>query len=71
MLTIIVHLAQWLTPKQQSVFVLRDLEALPVEEVCEITAMDAGQVKSNLYYARVAIREGLAVYYREAIKPRS
>ena len=40
MLGVIVALAKQLTPKQQSVFILRDLEGLPVEEVCEIIGMD-------------------------------
>lgn len=65
MLGILVELAKQLTPKQQTVFILRDLEGLPVEEVCEITRMDQGQIKSNLYYARIKIREGLTKHYRE------
>ena len=66
MLGVIVELAKQLTPKQQSVFILRDFEGLPTEEVCEITRMDQGQIKSNLYYARIKIREGLTKHYREA-----
>ena len=65
MLGVIVQLAKQLTPKQQSVFILRDLEVLSVEEVSEITGMEHGQIKSNLYYARLKIREGLTEYYRE------
>lgn len=65
MLGVIVRLSKQLTPKQQSVFILRDLEALSVEEVSEITGMEHGQIKSNLYYARLKIREGLTEYYRE------
>jgi RNA polymerase sigma-70 factor (ECF subfamily) len=33
--------AEELTPKQRAVFILRDLEALPVEEVCTILSMSA------------------------------
>ena len=65
MLGVIVELAKQLTPKQQSVFILRDLEGLSVEEVCEITCMNQGQIKSNLYYARLKIREGITSHYRE------
>jgi RNA polymerase sigma-70 factor, ECF subfamily len=65
MLSVIVELAKKLAPKQQTVFVLRDLEGLSVEEVLEITRMDQGQIKSTLYYARLKIREGLAKHYRE------
>jgi RNA polymerase sigma-70 factor (ECF subfamily) len=64
-LEVIVELAKQLTPKQQSVFILRDLEGLAVEEVSEVTQMDQGQIKSNLYYARLKIREGLTKQYRE------
>ena len=66
MLCVIVELAKQLTPKQQSTFVLRDLEGLSVEEVKEITGMDQGQIKSNLYYARIHVREELGKHYRES-----
>ena len=65
MLGVIVELAKQLTPKQQSVFILRDLEGLAVEEVSEVTGMDQGQIKSNLYYARIKIREGITKHYQE------
>jgi RNA polymerase sigma-70 factor (ECF subfamily) len=54
--------AQLLTPKQRAVFVLRDLEGLAVEEVCQILSMSAGNLKSNLYYARLAMSEKLKVF---------
>lgn len=41
-----------LAGKQKMVFVLRDLEGLEPEEVCELLEMDETQVKSNLYHAR-------------------
>jgi len=44
---------------QRAVFVLRDLQDLPVEEVCRITGFDAVKVKTNLYYARKYMREKL------------
>ncbi len=53
-----------LTLKQRTVFILRDLENLPVDEVCEILSMTAGNVKSNLYYARKEMSEKLKVYYQ-------
>jgi len=56
--------AALLTPKQRAVFILRDLEDLPVDEVCEILSMTAGNVKSNLYYARKELSEKLKVYYQ-------
>jgi RNA polymerase sigma-70 factor, ECF subfamily len=48
-----------LSPKQKIVFVLRDLEELEMEEICEIAGMDREQVKANLYYARKTIRKNL------------
>jgi RNA polymerase sigma-70 factor, ECF subfamily len=69
MLQIVTTLAKQLTPKQQTVFVLRDLEGLSMEEVCKLLDMSSEKMKSNLYYARQKIREGLAQYYKESIKP--
>lgn len=56
---IISSLAKELTPKQQAVFVLRDLQGAEMDEISEITSMSKGTVKSNLYYARLNIREKL------------
>lgn len=53
-----------LTPKQKAVFILRDLEGLPVEEVCSILSMSTGNVKSNLYYARQQMSERLKKYFQ-------
>jgi RNA polymerase sigma-70 factor (ECF subfamily) len=56
--------ADELTPVQRAVFVLRDLEELPVDEVSDILSMSAGNVKSNLYYARRKVGEHLKTLYR-------
>ena len=45
---------------QRHVFVLRDLQDLPVDEVCRLTGYDTDKVKSNLYHARKFMREKLA-----------
>lgn len=63
--TIILKMAEALTPKQKAVFILRDLEELPVPEVCEILSMTTGNVKSNLYYARIRMSTLIDQYYRE------
>jgi RNA polymerase sigma-70 factor (ECF subfamily) len=65
---IIQEAASELTPKQKAVFILRDLEELPVEEVCSILSMSAGNVKSNLYYARLQMSEKLKKYYQTTDK---
>jgi len=56
--------ASELTPKQKAVFILRDLDELSVEDVCDILSMSAGNVKSNLYYARKHMSEKLKKYYQ-------
>jgi RNA polymerase sigma-70 factor (ECF subfamily) len=56
---VIRSFAEKLSKVQRLVFVLRDIQDLPVEEVCRITGFDADKVKSNLYYARKFVREKL------------
>lgn len=51
------RLAGGLPPKQQMVFVLRDLQDQSIEEVGKILGMSIGAVKANLSYARKWIRE--------------
>lgn len=60
---IILATSAQLPPSQQAVFVLRDLEQLDVAEVCESLNMQASQVKSNLYYARLHIKKVLNKVY--------
>lgn len=54
-------LSRGLTTKQRMVFVLRDLQDLPIRVVGEILNMSEGAVKTNLYLARMCIREKLIV----------
>jgi RNA polymerase sigma-70 factor (ECF subfamily) len=42
---------------QRLVVVLRDVEELSYEEICEITRLPEGTVKSRLHRARVALKE--------------
>jgi len=63
--TIVYLLADKLTEKQKAVFILRDLETLEPEEVCSILQMSDGNMKSNLYYARLKIKEGLKKIYKD------
>jgi RNA polymerase sigma-70 factor (ECF subfamily) len=65
---LIQEAASELSPSQKAVFILRDLEDLPVEEVCSILSMSAGNVKSNLYYARQQMSEKLKKYYQTSDK---
>jgi len=53
----ITALAGGLPPKQQKVFILRDLQDLSVDEVARVLSMSVNSVKTNLCYARRSIRE--------------
>lgn len=64
LMKIVYQATEILSPQQRAVFVLRDLEALSVEEVCEILSMSSGAVKSNLYYARKTLSERLKSVYQ-------
>lgn len=61
--SLVAKMSDTLTPKQRAVFILRDLEELPVQEVSDILSMSAGNVKSNLYYARIRMGELIKKYY--------
>jgi len=52
-------LAEGLPEKQQMVFILRDLQGVDSSEVQQILNMSETKVKSNLYHARISIREKL------------
>ena len=42
---------------QRVVVVLRDIEDLTIEEICEITGLPDGTVKSRLHRARLVLRK--------------
>jgi len=44
---------------QRLVFILRDIQDQPVDEVCRITGLDPDRIKANLYHARKFMREKL------------
>jgi RNA polymerase sigma-70 factor (ECF subfamily) len=48
LLNVIQQAADTLTPKQRAVFVLRDLEGLTVDEVCDVLSISSSNMKSNL-----------------------
>jgi RNA polymerase sigma-70 factor, ECF subfamily len=51
---------------QRIVVVLRDVEDLSIEEICEITGLPDGTVKSRLHRARLVLRKKLARHVGEA-----
>jgi RNA polymerase sigma-70 factor, ECF subfamily len=61
---IIASLTDGLPETQRLVFVLRDLEDLSIEEVCVVSGLSAGSVKTNLCYARRRIRAILIKQYK-------
>ena len=66
--TIVYALAEKLTEQQRSAFILRDLEMLSVEEACVMLNQSPGNLKSNLYYARLKIKEGLMTFYKPKLR---
>ena len=50
---------QSLDEEQRTVVILRDIEDMTIEEICEITGMPDGTVKSRLHRARLALRKKL------------
>lgn len=46
-----------LDPEQRQVVILRDVEDLSIEEICEITELPDGTVKSRLHRARLVLRK--------------
>jgi RNA polymerase sigma-70 factor, ECF subfamily len=56
---LITWLAEGLPEKQKMVFILRDLQGMDSPEVQQILNLSETSVKSNLYYARITIREKL------------
>jgi RNA polymerase sigma-70 factor, ECF subfamily len=54
-----------LDDEQRIVVVLRDVEDLSIEEICEITGLADGTVKSRLHRARLVLRKKLARHVGE------
>ena len=48
----IIRYALELTPRQQTIFILRDVHHLTVEEIVQIVPMKKSGIKANLYHAR-------------------
>ena len=60
---VIWKLAMQLTDKQRAAFILRDLQQFEPEEVCKILKVSADNLKSNLYHARIKMKELLINQY--------
>jgi len=53
-----------LPPKYRSVFVLHDIEGLPIAEVAEILSISKGAVKTRSHRSRLYLREKLSEYFK-------
>ncbi len=54
-----------LDEEQRTVVILRDVEDLSIEEICEITGLPDGTVKSRLHRARLVLRKRLAKHVED------
>tara|TARA_B100000315_G_scaffold88389_1_gene81185 strand:- start:13401 stop:13988 length:588 start_codon:yes stop_codon:yes gene_type:complete len=52
-----------LPEKEKKVFVLRDIEGLPTEKVCDILELSVPAVKSRLHRSRLFLRKRLSNYF--------
>lgn len=50
--------------KQKMIYVLRDMEAIEVHEVCALVGLNEDQVKSNLYHARKKVQKWIQKNYQ-------
>ncbi len=50
---------------QRAVVILRDVEELSIEEICEITGLPDGTVKSRLHRARLVLRKKMQRHVEE------
>ncbi|MCM8829686.1 MAG: RNA polymerase subunit sigma-24, partial [Candidatus Omnitrophica bacterium] len=57
-----------LPPKYRSVFVLHDIEGLPIAEVSNILSISKGAVKTRAHRSRLYLREKLSEYFKEGEK---
>lgn len=67
-LRLVAALAGSLPEKQQAVFVLRDLQGVEPAEASEVLGMPVEVIKSNLYHARLKMRELILAYEKERMK---
>jgi RNA polymerase sigma-70 factor, ECF subfamily len=54
-----------LPPKYKSVFVLHDIEGLPIAEVASILSLSVPAVKTRVHRSRLFLRERIAEYFKK------
>jgi RNA polymerase sigma-70 factor (ECF subfamily) len=60
---ILVNCLEQLSPILQTVFVLRDIEGLTIEQIVEVLNVSQTAVKARLLRARLQLRESLSKYF--------
>jgi RNA polymerase sigma-70 factor (ECF subfamily) len=60
---ILIKCLEELNPILQTVFVLRDIEGLTIEQTAEVLEVSQTAVKTRLWRARLQLREGLNKYF--------
>jgi RNA polymerase sigma-70 factor (ECF subfamily) len=60
---ILARALQKLPPIYRTVFLLRDVEGLSIDETAEVLALNVSAVKTRLFRARLMLRARLAVYF--------
>ena len=58
-----------LNPILRTVFVLRDIEGLTIDQTVEVLNVSETAVKARLWRARLQLREGLTKYFRKRTPP--
>jgi RNA polymerase sigma-70 factor (ECF subfamily) len=56
----ILEIVKTFSEKRRTVFLLRYIEELSLDEIAQVTGMPEGSVKSNLFHAANGIRSGLS-----------
>jgi RNA polymerase sigma-70 factor (ECF subfamily) len=69
LIRIVRRLAGDIPARQRMVFTLRDLQDLSIDEVRQITGLSEASIKTNLHYARRALRERMECEYGVRGKP--
>jgi RNA polymerase sigma-70 factor, ECF subfamily len=65
---ILIKCMQELSPILRTVFVLRDIEGLTIDQTAEVLNASHTAVKARLWRARLQLREGLNKYFSEQTK---
>jgi len=66
---ILIKCLEELSPILRTVFVLRDIEGLTIDQTVEVLNVSETAVKARLWRARLQLREGLSKYFSQRTHP--